>query len=188
MRGCPTSRLLIPSLIVFSLFFVLPPINAQMNWSGYSSTPKAGGYGEAVIGTGDHIYVVRCPYATSEVYFWRYDPDSDSWVSLSTPCVDGETIGIFRSGTALTWDGGDYIYALAGAGYGDPDRRLFLGYSIYDDEWSVLANTPSPQGAGDAVCWSSYNNMLYALLGSSAHGTVFACYDPSGDSWSVIGE
>ena len=44
-------------------------------WVERAPTPKAGGYGEAVTGTGNHIYVIRCLYATSDPQFWRYSPN-----------------------------------------------------------------------------------------------------------------
>ena len=163
----------------------LPSVSVQSSWSECARTSKQGGYGEAVVWDGNYIYVVRCRIVDDPVYFWRYDPNVDVWIDLSTPNVDGENTGIFRSGTALAWDGADYIYALAGARYKDSDRRLFLRYSISRDEWEIMPDTPSPQGAGDALCWSNYDNKVYALLGSREHGTSFACYDPSSNIWML---
>jgi hypothetical protein len=94
--------------------------------------------------------------------------------------------GTFRNGTALAWDGSDSIYALAGARYDkDPDRRVFLRYSISTDQWQVLPDTPGPQGTGDAITWCGYDNKVYALLGSGQHGTTFASYDPATNTWTV---
>nr|MDO8045203.1 Ig-like domain-containing protein [Candidatus Baldrarchaeota archaeon] len=176
---------LIFSLIVLGPSVFSPLSHAQTSWVECTPTSFCGGYGEAVVGTGDSIYIVRCLYATSEVYFWKYDPKTDTWSSLSTPSVNGETKGIFRGGTSLAWDGEDHIYALAGARYSDSDRRLFLRYSISTDKWEILPDTPHPQGAGNALCWSGYDNKLYAFLGSREHGTIFACYDPATNSWTV---
>jgi len=180
------NRLILFSIVFLSLVLFLSPVYGVESWETCASTTKAGGYGEAVIGTGDAIYAVRCLYASSEATFWRYNPDTDGWTSLRTPSVNGETTGLFRSGTAFAWDGGDYIYALAGARYSDSDRRLFLRYSIPNDEWSDLPDTPGPQGAGDAICWSGYDTKLYAFTGSSGHGAVFASYDPAAGDWSTI--
>ena len=158
------------------------PSSASPGWAQKAPTPAAGGYGEAAVGTGSFVYVVRCYSTASAVQFWRYDPSSDSWSSLSAA---GLASGTFRNGTALAWDGGDCIYALAGARYEDPDRRLFLRYRISTDAWEQLENTPGPQGAGDALAWSGWDNRLYALLGSSQHGTVFARWSPS-SGWEVL--
>ncbi|MEM2618995.1 MAG: hypothetical protein QW356_05880, partial [Candidatus Hadarchaeales archaeon] len=173
--------------LLLSLVFVLlatiffPSVSSSPSWIERAQTPKAGGYGEAVAGAGDFIYVLMCSTASSTVYFWRYNPSTDSWTSLST----GLVAGTFRNGTCLVWDGGSYLYALAGARYEDPDRRIFLRYSISGNTWEYLENTPGPQGAGDALCWSGYDNRIYAVLGSKGHGTVFARYDPSTSSWEL---
>ena len=171
--------LLLPALLLLSL---AGPSSASPGWVQKAPTPAAGGYGEAAVGTGSHVYVVRCYSSTSSVQFWRYDPSSDSWSSLSTA---GLASGTFRNGTALAWDGGDYLYALAGAKYEDSDRRIFLRYRISTDTWERLENTPGPQGAGDALAWSGWDNRLYALLGSSGHGTVFTRWSPppAGGCW-----
>jgi len=174
--------------LIFVLIFTqnLSVILAYDIWESRASTPKAGGYGEAVIGTGDAIYVVRCLYASSEATFWKYHTDTDGWTSLGTPSVSGETAGLFRTGTAFAWDGGEYIFVLTGARYSDSDRRQFVRYSIPNDEWSALPDTPGPQGAGDAICWSGYDGKLYAFMGSSGHGTMFASYDPNAGEWNTL--
>ncbi len=75
------------------------------------------------------------------------------------------------------------MYALAGARYEDADRRLFLRYRLSTGTWEYLPETPGPQGAGNALVWSGWDGKLYAFLGSSQHGTVFARYDPQSVSW-----
>lgn len=187
-------KALVILLLLTVTFFNIPDQSAQTvhvqsswatRWTACTPTPKQGGYGEAVAWDGTYVYIVRCRIVTEMVYFWRYNPEADMWLSLSTPYVDGENTGIFRTGTALAWDGAGYIYALAGARYTDSDRRLFLRYSISSDQWEIMSNTPAPQGAGDALCWSNYDKKFYALLGSREHGTSFACYDPSSDIWTL---
>jgi hypothetical protein len=162
------------------LFVAAPPPGDK--WVDKENTPEVGGYGEAVVGTGSYIYVAKCLYATSTPRFWRYDPGADSWANMS---VTGLPTGAFRNGTALAWDNGDYIYALCGARYSDADRRLFFRYTISTDSWTQLENTPGPQGAGDAITWSGYDGYIYAILGSSSHGTIFARYDPANNTWET---
>ncbi|MEM2907884.1 MAG: hypothetical protein QXP65_01590 [Candidatus Hadarchaeales archaeon] len=159
---------------------VAPPMGNV--WVEKADTPDVGGYGESLCGDGNYIYIARCLYATSTPQFWRYDPSSDSWNALS---VSGLPTGAFRNGTAIAWDYGDRIYALCGARYEDADRRLFFSYSISANSWTQLADTPAPQGAGDAIAWSGYDNRIYALLGSSSHGTAFARYDPLSNTWEL---
>ncbi|MEM3570795.1 MAG: hypothetical protein QW589_02545 [Candidatus Bathyarchaeia archaeon] len=85
----------------------------------------------------------------------------------------------------MAWDGGDYIYVVFGAASTE-NRYLFYRYSISTNTWLRLADTPRSQGAGDAICWSGYDNLLYALLGSINHGACFARYDPDSDTWSTL--
>jgi hypothetical protein len=97
-RYLPAS--LLPVLLLLSL---AAPSSASPGWAQKAPTPVAGGYGEAAVGAGNYVCVVRCYSTTSAVQFWRYDPSSDSWSSLS---VAGLASGAFRNGTALAWDGG----------------------------------------------------------------------------------
>jgi len=159
---------------------VTPPIG---QWVERASTPSTGGYGEAVCGTDSFIYIIRCLNAASIPQFWRYNFSQDSWDSLS---ISGLPIGAFRNGTTLVWDNSDNLYALGGARYTDSDRRLFFRYSISEDYWYQLPETPAPQGAGNALAWSSYDNNLYAILGSNQHGTAFARYNPFTNTWSLL--
>jgi hypothetical protein len=153
------------------------------SWFLVSRSPDAGGYGEALVSADNMIYILRCRTATDAVRWWRYDPATDEWVSLST---SGIPAGLFRNGAALAWDGGDYIYALVGARYSDPNRTTFLRYSISSDSWEYLENTPGPQGAGDALAWCGWDGRVYAILGSNQHGTVFARYSPQTNGWEIL--
>jgi hypothetical protein len=155
---------------------------AQNSWTAKADTPNVGGYGEAVCGTGSYIYVIRCASASSSPEFWRYDPSSNSWTTMS---VSGLPTGAFRNGTTMAWNRGNYIYALGGARYSDTDRRVFYRYSISGNSWRQMADTPGPQGAGNAITWSSYDNYIYAILGSSSHGTIFARYNPRNNTWTT---
>ena len=153
------------------------------NWTKKADTPSAGGYGEAVVGTDDYIYIARCMYASSTPYFWRYNPTTNSWDSMNT---SGLPTGAFRNGAALAWDHDDSVYALLGGRYSDSNRSLFYRYDIMSNSWEQLTDTPHAQGAGDAITWSGYDNLIYAILGSKEHGTAFACYNISTNSWNAL--
>lgn len=158
---------------------------AQGNWVQKTDAPVSGGFGEAVVGTCEHIYVLKELYATSVPEFWRYDCQSDTWEPMSTDglsLVEGDMP--FRSGTALAWDSENFIYALGGGRVEDKDQRLFFRYVISEDEWEILPETPHPQGAGNALAWSGFDLKLYALLGSDERGSHFAVYDPRSREWS----
>jgi hypothetical protein len=156
---------------------------AQDNWVKKADTPKAGGLGEAVVSTGDHAYILRC-YSTGNCQFWWYDPADDSWITL-LDWAPPDPIPRPKNGTALAWDGGDYIYALLGAAY-DENRTYFYRYSISKGSWERLPDTPHSQGAGDAIAWSGYDRRIYAFLGSARHGTAFARYNPDTKSWETL--
>ena len=159
--------------------------NPLSNWVEKAATPKQGGYGEAVVGTGDAIYVARCMDVSSEPEFWRYDPSTNTWSNMPT---DGLLTGAFRNGACLAFttftDGG--IYALMGGRYSDTNRTLFYRFDIYDEVWQPLANTPHAQGAGDALVYCGYDGNLYAFLGSREHGSVFAHYFLDNNTWQIL--
>lgn len=177
------TRIRLHSLMLIALFLSMLCITVvqAVGWVERSDAPCSGGYGEAVVSTGDTIYVSRCMYATSTPSFLRYDQDTDSWTSMSTM---GLPSGVFRSGTALAWDYDNYIYALCGGRYKDTNRKLFYRYNISGNIWVQLTDTPQPQGAGDAIAWSKHDDHIYALIGSDSRGTAFARY--SYDSWDVL--
>jgi len=154
-------------------------------WIKKADTPAAGGYGEAMIGTGKSIYIARCYNINGNPAFWRYDPEDNSWDPMNTLGLES---GAFRNGAALAWDSYDYIYALLGARYKaeDDDRCLFYRYSITNNSWEQLADTPHAQGAGDATAWSGYDGQIYAILGNKDRKSVFACYDSSNNSWNEL--
>jgi len=168
-------------LIVLFLLLSCPTVVQAEGWVERLDAPCSGGYGEAVVGTTDNIYVARCLYATRTPSFSRYDPDTDSWMSMS---ILGLPTGVFRSGTALAWDHDGHIYALCGGRYSDSSRKLFYRYNISGNMWEQLADTPHAQGAGDAITWSEHDDHVYAMIGSNACGTVLARY--SYDSWEVL--
>ncbi|MCK4732498.1 MAG: hypothetical protein KAT65_08570, partial [Methanophagales archaeon] len=150
-------------------------------WIEKADTPKAGGYGEAVVGTDNGIYITRCYNINNNPSFWRYDTLNDIWDIMN---VSGLTKGAFRNGAALAWDSEDYIYALLGGSYSDTNRTLFYRYSISNNRWEKLIDTPHTQGAGDALTW--FDNKIYAFLGSKEHGTAFGCYNLSNNSWYAL--
>jgi len=62
---------------VVTWLFILATLTAtgaaQGEWIKKHDTPRQGGHGEAVVGTGDHVYVARClrgerGWDTKEVY------------------------------------------------------------------------------------------------------------------------
>lgn len=183
MRNIKTTAIL--TCLLFLTIATAIGIAQANEWIEKADTPQAGGYGEAIVGTDSYIYAAKCLYASSTPYFWRYDPSTNNWDFLNT---SGLPTGAFRNGAALAWDYKDYIYALLGGRYppNDIDRTLFYRYSISNDTWEQLIDTPRAQGAGDAITCSGYDYQLYAILGSKEHGTSFASYNFSDNSWNAL--
>ena len=154
-------------------------------WIEKANTPAAGGYGEAMVGTGKKIYIARCYNINSDPAFWSYYSGNDSWGLMNT---SGLPTGAFRNGAALAWDNEDYIYALLGARYKaeDDNRSLFYRYSIANDSWGRVADTPHAQGAGDAITWSDYDGYIYAIAGNKDRKSMFAYYNVSDGSWNEL--
>ena len=178
-------------------------------WTIASYSPYVKNYAVAVTGAGDAIYIANSASSGSPYpsYFWRYSPSDNTWDDLAVPSGllwkpgkpdSGE--GAFKSGTCLAWDNGDYIYTLFGASYTDGDdgyyRHYFYRYSIPNDNWEQLENTPNPkgQGAGDAITWVPGNvlgtetDWIYAVVGSKEgkHGTIFCRYNINDNSWEEL--
>ena len=179
MKSVKTVTVLI--CLIFLTIVTVTGIAQASEWIEKADTHKAGGYGEAVVGTGNNIYIVRCYNVNDNPSFWCYDLGNDSWNSMST---SGLEKGAFRNGAALAYGHSDYIYALLGGRYSDSNRTLFYRYHFSNDSWEKLTDTPHTQGAGDAITW--YDNQIYAFLGSKEHGTAFSCYNISNNSWGTL--
>jgi hypothetical protein len=145
------------------------------NWVQVKDT-VTGYYGEAVIGTGDCIYIAR------RSNFYRYNPVDNSWTALAAP-PNPDAGDAFKTGTALAWDFSDHIYALYGAATSD-SRKWFYRYSISSNSWQALANTTADQGEGDATAWCGLDDCIYATIGGEQRPTYLVRYHPSTNNWS----
>jgi hypothetical protein len=181
MKSVKTTAVL--TCLLFLTIATVTGIAQAGEWIEKADTPEAGGYGEAVIDSGNNVYIVRCYNVNDNPAFWCYSSENESWNLMNT---SGLEKGAFRNGAALTWNYGDYIHALLGGRYSDSNRTLFYRYSISNDSWEKLIDTPHAQGAGDAITWSGYDNQIYAILGSKEHGTSFASYNLSDNSWNAL--
>jgi hypothetical protein len=170
------SLVMVIVLLMCMLALTLNPQNvrAESPWTWVRDT-VTGAFGEAVVSTDIDIYVAR---GTS---FYRYRSSDNSWIGMAAPPQpDGAA---FKTGTALAWDFGDYIYALCGAATDDV-RKWFYRYSITGNSWEALANTPADQGEGDAIAWVSTENSVYATIGGEQRPTYLVRYNPATNSWS----
>jgi hypothetical protein len=143
-------------------------------WIPKNDTPKQGGLGEAIVGTGSYIYAIRSSSTGNSSYFWKYDPLNDTWSTLKRwDDSSNSDLDLPRpkSGTALAWDNNTYIYVMFGGAKNDRNRKYFYRYNITDNSWKPLNDTPHSQGAGDAITWA--NGSIYAMMGSSNNNNLW---------------
>ena len=176
-------------LLLLSLW--LTALAFAQEWVQITNTPKAGGLGQAACGIVDQVLLIR-GYSSGKCHLWQFDPDSTRISVLlewdPPKSASFNPIPRPKSGTALAWDYGDFVYALFGGAGSDTDRTLFYRYGIQSGTWTQLKNTPHPQGAGDALVWCGYDNSVYALLGSDKRGSAIARYVPDDDDWQLLYE
>jgi len=176
-RIIPRATLILTSLIAVASVSSIQSASADDSWVWVRNT-VTGSYGEAVVGTGTALYIAR------GVKLYRYVPSSNTWAEMA-PAPNPDSGDVFKTGTALAWDFGDYVYALYGAATSD-SRRWFYRYSISGNSWQALANTTVDQGEGDTIAWVSSENCIYATIGGEQRPTHFTRYYPSSNSWSDV--
>lgn len=47
------------------------------SWTSVGMAPVSGGYGQAVVGAGDRVYLAKCLYASSSSEFYSYPPETE---------------------------------------------------------------------------------------------------------------
>lgn len=174
------------ALVVVLLFSISFLTSAAGFWRRLPAAPVSGAAGQAIVGVGDFSYLIWNDSLENAPQFWVYAAETRSW----TP---GETRGLppgaFRPGTALVWNEANRLYALGGGNSDDEDRRAFYGYGLSisrRNQWVRLADTPHPQGAGNALVWDAFTGKSYAFLGSEQLESAFVRYDPAVDRWETL--
>jgi len=138
--------------------------------SGVHSGASATGVSFGITG---HVYLLK---ASGTFEFYRYDVGRDSWTAMAT--APGQTGEEFKTGSCITGDNGDTIFALKGI------FDKYYAYVISTNTW--LSRNDLPLGpdnkhakGGAAVCYHLRN--VYCLKGSNSQ--EFWVYDCDGDSW-----
>jgi len=133
----------------------------------------AGSSGKAIVG-GENIYsgkyyifVLWRDGNNPADNFWRYNLETNDWERLRSPSENG--LAYIRNGVAMVWDNKNYIYTLAGDTYGG-DNRWFYRYSISENYWENLENTPLGQGPGGTLAWyeNSDGEFIFAWIGTTS--------------------
>ncbi|HNW93022.1 MAG TPA: hypothetical protein PKM88_08955, partial [bacterium] len=135
--------------------------------SPWTSSGSGVGLGMALDETNKNIFLVRGFRNTGNyTEFARYNISGNSWTTLANLPF---TFGAFGG---LAWDGGSYIYAVAGGGYdysgsntnAGNATNAFARYNIGNNVWENMANLPAPVGNNG----SDVNDMNASFMSSSS--------------------
>jgi outer membrane protein assembly factor BamB len=103
--------------------------------------------------------------------FWAYGVPDNLWTSMTgTPNAVG-------AGSALAYDGLQYVYALRGN-----NTTAFWRYDTALNAWAVRAAAPLAVGTGGALAYDG-SSYIYALRGNNQ--TTFWRYDTVLNSWAL---
>jgi hypothetical protein len=128
------------------------------------------GPGSVGVRSGNYFYFLLGGYDSGKK-FVKYDVPNNSWAALAEPPE-----AIRDSGSAMAWDGGDYIYVARGV-----NSKAFWRYSISSDSWEVLSDAPYVFNDGSDMVY--INGYIYASFGSS---NAFAKYNVSSGTWTIL--
>ncbi len=192
-------------LCMILLSFVLSVVTEGIGfWRRLDPVPVTGAPGQAIVGTGDNLFLIRTDAETNASEFWSYDGADRSWTNRSEDVIvgfddvdnndrRGLPVSLFFPGTAIVReteedDDEDLLYILSG-GTDDGEQRAFYRMDIRNLNRPVLerlADTPNDQGEGNALVWDPFGKRLYALLGNERIGGHFVRYDPRFDRWESL--
>jgi hypothetical protein len=99
--------------------------------------------------------------------FWRYGLLSESWENMADHAYGAD------DGSALVWDGGEYIYHSPGAyqeqswDFGHSQKRELMRYHITTDTWEEMEKAPYNHWGGwdDGGGMVRVGNTIYAMKG-----------------------
>jgi hypothetical protein len=166
-------------------FWSYVPGHAPYPWVQLADVPAGTrmvkqGSGAVVAQTGDTTYLYFLKGSgTNE--FYRYNAQSGVWQSLAGVPV-GTSGKAFKTGSSLTGDGRDSLYALKGS------YNEFFAYSVSSDLWTTRAGLPLIGSSGrkkkarDGAGLGRANGLAYALKGGNTR--EYFVYDPALDKWT----
>ena len=133
-----------------------PQAAAGSRWQQLANAPAGFYYGAQLVYKNGYVYALR-GYNANPNPLYRYDPDTDSWTTLSSV-----PDAIYNDGF-LVDGGGDYLYACRGANTSSCYR-----YSISQDSWEAIADIPAQIYYGGAAA-SDGNSKIYVIAGSGSN-------------------
>jgi hypothetical protein len=137
------------------------------------------GSGMAGIKVGDttYVYLLKC---SNTQEFHRYNRLSGTWQAQASAPL-GPSGKQFKSGSCMTYDGGNTVYALKSA------VNEFFAYDVAANTWATLANLPLTGSAGkkkvkDGAALACAGGLVFALKGGNT--CEYWVYDPIAGSWN----
>lgn len=111
--------------------------------------------------------------------FIRYSFSDRKWETLPAPpwdCHDG--------GAALSWDGGEFVYALQGGDCNRQPTRTFARFYLTLELWERLLDVPEPVSRGGSLVWDGAQRLFVTTGGDQAfESRGFFSYDLSLQVW-----
>lgn len=119
-------------------------------------------YTASLIEVDNYFYII--PNVGSPNTFERFDPATNTWYKLAP--LPFSTTGSARHNTMMQIPSQpDYIYALvSGSGFADGS---FFRYSITDNAWTRLTDTPADVGGSSKLLYPGAGEWLYTPAGNS---------------------
>lgn len=121
--------------------------------TGTIDSLPAASRGGTVTVVGDYLYVTR---GNSTTEFWRYHLINKTWEVLAS--VPGNV----NDGSAMTYDGANKLYLIAG----NSVTNSFYAYDITTNSWSTLPNLPANAVRGTDIAYIG-NNTIAIFFGGA---------------------
>lgn len=131
--------------------------SAGSRWSSLlAAAPGTLSYGAQLVYNGGYIYTLRGNNVANNP-FYRYDPDADSWTTLSPLSID-----VYNDGWLV--DGGNgYLYACKAE-----NTTSCYRYSISGDSWSSIEDAPAQIYTGGSAA-SNKSDRIYVIAGAGTN-------------------
>ena len=114
----------------------------------------------------------------------RYNPDLDTWTSITTtnaPTVTGGVSTIWTGSEMIVWGGS--VWAAGQAFYFDTGAK----YHLASDTWYPITTTNAPTGrSSHGAVWTDNKMIIWGGRAESGITNTGSLYDPINDSWSPI--
>ncbi len=140
-------------------------------------------FAHTAVSTGAHMLVHGGRSGTTFFNdFWRYTPNQNSWVQLTTP---SSTISPPRADHSAVWTGTDMI-VWGGKTTGFESITKGAKYNLNANSWSAISASGAPsKRSNHGSAWTGDEMIIWAGVDSFVYRGG-AAYDPSDNSWTAL--